>query len=121
MAIEPGKDPGTARSRVFELVKPADFVGFCDTPAPRAVAATDADEKAGCRVDMKWVDDHFEGGTSGTLCPSSLNGAKYAQSKVSVRADGIESWDRGFDADGKQVWGAVKGPYVFDRKTPIGE
>lgn len=25
----------------------------------------------------------------------------------------------GFDAAGKQVWGAVKGPYVFVRRTPL--
>jgi hypothetical protein len=27
----------------------------------------------------------------------------------------MESWDRGFDAQGNQVWGATKGPYVFDK------
>ncbi|MEY2746457.1 MAG: CpeT/CpcT family, partial [Planctomycetota bacterium] len=25
------------------------------------------------------------------------------------------SWDRGFDAAGKQVWGSTKGPYLFER------
>jgi hypothetical protein len=25
------------------------------------------------------------------------------------------SWDRGFDADGNQVWGAEGGGYVFHR------
>jgi hypothetical protein len=34
---------------------------------------------------------------------------------VEVRPDGLVSWDRGFDADGQQVWGAEKGPYVFTR------
>lgn len=27
----------------------------------------------------------------------------------------IESWDQGFDAEGEQVWGAVKAGYQFDR------
>jgi hypothetical protein len=27
----------------------------------------------------------------------------------------LDSWDRGYDRDGKQVWGAVTGPYRFDR------
>ena len=29
--------------------------------------------------------------------------------------DRLLSWDRGFDAAGKQVWGAEKGPYEFLR------
>jgi hypothetical protein len=27
----------------------------------------------------------------------------------------MESWDRGFDAWGNQVWGAAEGPYIFDK------
>jgi hypothetical protein len=26
------------------------------------------------------------------------------------------TWDQGFDKDGKQVWGAVKGGYEFKRQ-----
>ena len=35
-----------------------------------------------------------------------------------IRADRIVSWDRGFDAEGRQVWGAENGPYVFDKLGP---
>jgi hypothetical protein len=27
----------------------------------------------------------------------------------------LESWDRGFDAGGEQVWGATAGGYVFEK------
>jgi hypothetical protein len=27
----------------------------------------------------------------------------------------ILSWDRGFDANGNQVWGAEKGGYIFKK------
>ena len=31
----------------------------------------------------------------------------------------LTSWDRGFDSNDKQVWGATSGPYVFKkRKLP---
>ena len=39
--------------------------------------------------------------------------AAYATSEVVIIPGRIESWDRGFDADGNQVWGAASGPYVF--------
>jgi hypothetical protein len=35
-------------------------------------------------------------------------------------ADRLESWDRGFDAAGVQVWGSEKGPYVFVRDQAGG-
>ena len=34
-----------------------------------------------------------------------------------ISADGIESWDHGFDTDGDQVWGAVKSDYVPRREV----
>ena len=47
----------------------------------------------------------------------SSDRCSYTTSEVSIEARAITSWDRGFDADGAQVWGAEKGPYVFAR-TP---
>jgi hypothetical protein len=34
-------------------------------------------------------------------------------------ADRIVSWDRGFDGDRRQVWGAEKGGYIFGRIVPL--
>ncbi|MFM7544645.1 MAG: CpcT/CpeT family chromophore lyase [Ignavibacteria bacterium] len=28
----------------------------------------------------------------------------------------LESWDQGFDKNGVQVWGAIKGGYIFVRE-----
>ena len=58
------------------------------------------------------------GGTRGEGCASNLRGAAYATSEVVIMPGRIESWDRGFDAEGHQVWGAEKGAYVFVRKSP---
>ena len=43
--------------------------------------------------------------------------------RLTVRKDKIVSWDRGYDADGNQVWGAVKAGYVFDKTKdhPLGD
>ena len=32
----------------------------------------------------------------------------------------METWDRGFDADGKQVWGAREDSYQFRDIEPVG-
>uniref|UniRef100_UPI0038D3A63C CpcT/CpeT family chromophore lyase n=1 Tax=Flavobacterium sp. TaxID=239 RepID=UPI0038D3A63C len=48
-------------------------------------------------------------------CASELRGASYATSKVTITANQVLSWDQGFDKDDKQVWGATKAGYIFDK------
>lgn len=112
--------PGGAASRVFELRDPAAAVGACARPEPPSFAAAAAEERAGCAVTMTWRADHagFVGGTHEHDCPSALRGAAYATSAVDLDAARLVSWDRGYDASGAQVWGAVKGPYEFMRRSP---
>jgi hypothetical protein len=118
--VEPGQDPKTqARSRVFEFKYPKAVVGLCEASMKPTIAASDVEERQGCLVSLTWDGAAFEGATEGKGCASTLNGASYATSEVTITQDQIRSWDRGFDAADKQVWGATDGPYVFDRKTPI--
>ena len=79
-------------SHVYELKEPAALVGVC--------------ARAG---------EAFVGGTEGRGCGSALRGARYATSIIEVSPLGVRSWDRGFDEEGAQVWGAKKGPYEFRR------
>lgn len=117
----PGMGDTRGRSRVFELAQPMAFVGTCDDPAAALFTAADATELVGCHVDLAWEVDHFVGGTDGASCASDFQGATYATSEVTLGADRLESWDRGFDASDVQVWGATQGPYVFDRKSVLVE
>jgi len=75
--------------------------------------------REGCSVFLKRRDDGaWTGGTKAQACESSLRGAAWASSEVTLTRDRIESWDRGFDASGKQVWGATQGAYVFMKEAP---
>ncbi len=73
-------------------------------------------EKVGCGVVLTHdaSGDTFTGATEGKKCLSTLSGASYATSRVTISKDKMSSWDQGFDSSGNQVWGAVAGPYVFD-------
>ena len=108
---------GVFESAVYELSEPAAFVGAWRSPdLLDALSPGDLRLKPGCSVYLARVSETvFSGSTKGTSCLSTLRGAAYATSEVEVRADRMESWDRGFDAGGRQVWGAEKGPYVFRR------
>ena len=73
-------------------------------------------EREGCSVFLvRKTKESFKGSTKGKSCQSSLRGASYATSEVEVFYDKIISWDRGFDQDGKQVWGAEKTGYIFKK------
>lgn len=107
-------------SRVFEMPSPADMIGAWKggTPLDKMTPA-DLSEKEGCTVFIKWNEEKqaFYGSTKAKSCPSSLRGATFAESEVVLDIEKVESWDRGFDKNGKQVWGAEKGAYIFTRST----
>lgn len=114
-----GKD-GSLESRVFLLPDPVTFVGAGADPSRfEALSPERLVPRDGCTVVLRPDGpDAFAGSTSGRDCPSELRGAAYATSEVRVTSDAMRSWDRGFDAEGKRVWGAEKGPYLFLRLAP---
>lgn len=69
--------------------------------------------KDGCTVTLNKRNNTYIGGTDADKCPSDLRGAKYATTKIVLKKGILNSWDQGFDANGKQVWGATQGGYNF--------
>jgi hypothetical protein len=104
-------------SRVLSLPEPARYVGAWRESDPLDdLGPDDLSPRTGCAVLLrKMPDGTYDGGTLGRRCESSLRGASYATSEVTVFDRAIVSWDRGFDGNGVQVWGAETGGYVFDR------
>jgi hypothetical protein len=124
------------RQRVYQLVwkdgaavsvistlpgDPLKFAGAWEKPERfAALKPADLTERKGCAIRLtREADGRYTGTTDGCNCGSDLKGAKYATTEVTLTADTLTSWDRGFDAADKQVWGAVKGPYIFKRQ-PAG-
>jgi CpeT protein len=107
----------TATTTVYALVDPAAAVGLCDREMETFVA-DEVTLRSGCGVLLDWdaEEEAFVGGTADASCESTMNGASFATAQVWIGADRITSWDRGFDAHGEQVWGAVAGPYEFLRR-----
>ncbi|MEO1366715.1 MAG: chromophore lyase CpcT/CpeT [Acidobacteriota bacterium] len=112
------KDGGAIGSIVYEMPEPLRFAGAFRSDDPLAeLSPDDLTEREGCTVFMRWIDDEglYRGATVDDHCKSSLRGASYATSEVEVRPDRLETWDRGWSADGEYVWGAEKAGYVFKR------
>ncbi|MFO0827129.1 MAG: chromophore lyase CpcT/CpeT [Phycisphaerales bacterium] len=117
---DPARGEGAIESRVFEL--PGDPLAFAgawnDAKAFDGMRPEDLLPRDGCTVYLVATDEStWKGETDGESCASSLRGAAYATSQVTITANELRSWDRGFDKEGKQVWGAVKGPYQFRKQV----
>ena len=104
-------------SVVYTLKDEKNFIGKWETPEFfDQFDASILEEREGCAVYLAAKNDgSFSGSTKEENCKSSLRGASYATSKVTIFEDRIESWDQGFDSTATQVWGAEKGGYVFNR------
>ena len=114
--------PGLFESQIFTLPDPASVIGVWLTQDPLAeLGPGDLEERDGCSILLRRRGENFIGSTLASLCTSTLRGAAYATSEVVVTPEGVVSWDRGFAADGSQVWGPTKGGYVFDRIVPDEE
>ena len=108
--------PGLFESHVFTLPDPGAVIGVWISDDPLAeLSPDDLEERDGCAILLRRRGDSFIGSTLASLCTNTLRGSAYATSEVIVTPDGIVSWDRGFADNGSQVWGAIKGGYVFDR------
>ena len=109
------KDDFTIESMVYTINEPLRFAGAWAKPELLQGINTDSLEtRTGCSIMLKKVAPGiYEGSTNGKDCPSNLRGASYATSQVTINSQKMVSWDRGFDKNGKQVWGAEKGGYVF--------
>ena len=107
------------KSEVYTLPDPQSVAGQWQDPALLAdLGPTDLEERDGCAVFLRQdKGGEFAGGTIGRGCGSGLRGAAYATSEVVIGPDRLASWDRGFGAGGAQVWGAERGPYIFEKKN----
>jgi CpeT protein len=103
---------------------PLAFAGAATQPARLgALQPAQLQLREGCEVRLRAEPaadgQRFVGSTQGQACRSDLRGATHASSDVQIDSQGMRSWDRGFDANHRQVWGATAGAYRFDRVSSL--
>jgi CpeT protein len=112
------QDDMTLISKVYEMNAPMRFAGAHANPELLIGLTKDSlIDRQGCAIYLrKDKNGNFSGSTPGKECVSSLRGAAYATSEVVIYDDKLISWDRGWDTNDKQVWGATKAGYQFIKK-----
>lgn len=107
---------GEFSSDIYMIPDEKQFVGAWKDPSVfDGITQFDLKYKDGCAVFLEYDGFQFSGKTNDRTCKSDLRGASYATSEVTITNGVLKSWDRGFDEEGNQVWGAEDGPYVFKK------
>ena len=108
---------GAVQFRVLDLPDPIAATNAWKDPA-RLAKLTPADltaHEGGSVVLRLQPDGSFKGGTEGKGTASSLRGASYATTELTVTAKETVIWERAYNASDVQVWGSLHGGYVFRR------
>ena len=106
-------EKNTFESAIYTFNDPVRFAGHPELINKLPIDSIN--KKEGCSVFLSWnhEENSFIGKTGERTCPSELRGASYATSEVKLKENMLLSWDRGFNDDGVQVWGAERGGYIF--------
>jgi hypothetical protein len=112
------RNDGKIESIVYSIPNPIRFAGDYKKNIPLLKLVPDSLVlREGCKVILYRADEgYFEGSTVDKNCISELRGARYATSEVLIKDDRLISWDRGFNENDKQVWGAEEGGYIFMKR-----
>ncbi len=104
--------PGLVRRTWYELADPRAAIGAWRDPARLQAAQLAASTCFGL---VRRVARGFWRGETED-CPTSWRGAVRAQNMSIVTPNAFANWDRGFDAEGRRIWGPEFGGYVFTRR-----
>lgn len=111
-------NPQSIESLSFKPEQPATWVNFCEKSEAERVVQSDAIGKPICSVFLKRSGKDYVGRTPVDGCPANVRGAVRITNRIVLHSTGMDTWDRGFDSTGKQVWGAKTESYRFRRIQP---
>lgn len=116
LAISPTPNRDSVQSLALKLVTPKQWIGVCEKPeSQRLFQANDLDAPV-CTVYLKRSPNGYLGETPVQGCPANVRGAVRITNTIELNREGMNTWDRGFDANGKQVWGAESEAYQFRKQ-----
>lgn len=102
-------------SRSFRLANPQAWQGLCNKPETQRLIPKTEVGQAVCTVFLKPQGSNYIGETPPEGCPANYRGAVKITNQIILNSHGMDTTDKGFDANGNQVWGARNETYQFRR------
>lgn len=113
LRIAPTSNNLKIESAAFKPPTPKAWIGLCSQPeTQRNVPRRDLGEFT-CSVFLQRTGKNYVGETAPGGCPSNFRGAARITNRIILHQTGMDTLDRGYDAAGKQIWGAKEQPYQF--------
>ena len=109
----PIADDGKIESTTFRIIKPQRWIGLCDRPQAQQNINLDDLGEAICSLSLRPLMTIYIGETPPEGCRTNIRGAVRITNTVILHSQGMDTWDRGFDEEGNQVWGATNESYQF--------
>ncbi|MBE9193626.1 chromophore lyase CpcT/CpeT [Gloeocapsopsis crepidinum LEGE 06123] len=113
LRIAPSVDNNSIESAVFRPPTPQAWIGLCNKPEAQRIIDVKDIGTSNCSVFLRRQQQNYIGETSASGCPSNYKGAVRITNRITLHQAGMDTWDRGFDAAGNQVWGAQSEAYQF--------
>lgn len=117
LEISPSVYSQSVISLSFRPAAPEKLVGLCSQPDSARVVEASAIGTPVCRVFLKRSGEDYAGRTPIDGCPANVRGAVRITNQITLHKAGMDTWDRGYDASGKQVWGAKAQSYQYRRPS----
>lgn len=105
----------SVRSLSFRPTNATTFAGWCNKPSVERTLKLGDMGTYVCSVFLKPAGNTYIGSTPINGCAANYKGAVRITNRIELTPTGMNTWDRGFDADGKQVWGAKTESYQYHR------
>lgn len=116
LQILPSQDGKTIESISFKPINPKTWIGFCNQSESKRIREAKEIESVQCRVFLtKQEQRQYMGETQPGGCTTNFKGAVKVTNTIKLDQNGMETLDRGFDSQGKQIWGAENRPYQYRR------
>ncbi len=111
------REDGDIDVHIFNLPDPIAATGAWKNPALiDKLSPADCTLQRECTLIIQVQSDgSFSGKTAGRGGASELRGASYATTELSISTQQIKIWDRGYNAQGTQVWSSINSGYLFKK------
>ena len=113
LRLAPSLNGKTVESKSFVPNNPEQWIGLCNQSASTRLIRYDGMSDRQCSVFLVPREDDYMGKTQPGGCATNLRGAAIITNTIILHSEGMDTWDRGFDAQGNQVWGANNEAYQF--------
>jgi hypothetical protein len=103
----------TVRSLSYKPVNPQAAINLCNKPTSERMVKLNDIGKPFCTVFLTRSQENYIGITPSQGCPANVRGAVKITNTIVLSDATMKTWDRGFNAKGKQVWGDESNGYEF--------